>query len=226
MNINNFLLASTLALMSNVANAELIATDLNVIGDGLATLDSQSGLEWLDLSQTDNQSYASVQSQLNTTYSGWRFPTELEVANLFKNTFGKAEDIYSREDSELFIAGMNFVTMMGETYFDQSYLYSRGVYKSNEGNYLWAGVQPIKDSAYDIVNIYFDKYVTSINSENHTRGVFLVSDGGTTLSSINNPELNINNDNAPINNGSANVPLSSSFTLMALALAGIRRKYK
>ena len=31
-------------------------------------------------------------------------------------------------------------------------------------------------------------------------GAFLVSDGGTTLSSINNPALNGNNPNAPVNN--------------------------
>lgn len=38
------------------------------------------------------------------------------------------------------------------------------------------------------------------DSVSSSYGVFLVSDGGVTLSSQQNPELNINNPNAPVNN--------------------------
>jgi len=45
-------------------------------------------------------------------------------------------------------------------------------------------------------------------------GVLLVSDGGVTLSSINDPSLNIQNPQAPINQVSA--PLLGGFGLMTI----------
>jgi hypothetical protein len=64
-------------------------------------------------------------------------------------------------------------------------------------------------------------------SSAHYLGVFLVSDGGTTLSSINDPSLNINNSAAPINNA-VSVPLPATLGLLGLSLAGfgLRRKIK
>lgn len=50
--------------------------------------------------------------------------------------------------------------------------------------------------------------------------MLLVSDGGTTLSSINNPSLNINNANDPINS----VPLPATTLLFAFGAAGFLRR--
>jgi hypothetical protein len=63
-------------------------------------------------------------------------------------------------------------------------------------------------------------------TENFNNGYFsvaLVSDGGTTLSSLNNPNLNINNPNAPINQrpvgGSAITSLTTGTVYADLELA-------
>jgi hypothetical protein len=69
-----------------------------------------------------------------------------------------------------------------------------------------------------------DNYVglSSNNNESNntnfsfiTYGVYLVSDGGTTLSLINDPSLNANNANAP-----ASVPLPATAALLGLGLLG------
>lgn len=59
--------------------------------------------------------------------------------------------------------------------------------------------------------------------------MFLVSDGGTRLSSFNNPMLNINNPKAPVNqvpDALADVPVQAGFGLLGLLMAfgGRRRK--
>jgi hypothetical protein len=45
-----------LLISATSAHAELVATDWKNTGDGLATLDTATGIEWLDLTQTDNMS--------------------------------------------------------------------------------------------------------------------------------------------------------------------------
>ena len=54
---------------------------------------------------------------------------------------------------------------------------------------------------------------------------WLVSDGGVSLSSINNPEININNPDASINDVSAPVYFGA-FTFAMLGFAGFSRRSK
>lgn len=61
-------------------------------------------------------------------------------------------------------------------------------------------------------SVYVDEYTHNMH------GVYLVSDGGTTLSSRLDPTLNIENPNAPVN-----VPLIGS-AIALLGLFGVRRK--
>jgi hypothetical protein len=65
------------------ANAAPIVKDLWVAGDGLLTVDTKTGYEWLDLSLTMNKSY----NQITAGYggylaSGFRYATKDEVADL------------------------------------------------------------------------------------------------------------------------------------------------
>jgi hypothetical protein len=74
--------------ISPVANAGLVEADWLSEGDNLALLDTNTGLEWLDFTETQNQSYNNVISQLNTTFDTWRLPTFSEVSDFFNNAFG------------------------------------------------------------------------------------------------------------------------------------------
>jgi hypothetical protein len=70
--------APLLALAGPVANATLI--DI-----GTRTLDDNTGLEWLDLTETRSLSYNFVSGQLGSggAYEGWRYANLAETQNLF-----------------------------------------------------------------------------------------------------------------------------------------------
>ena len=72
------------------AHAALITTDWLVPGDGLVVRDTTSGLEWLNLTQTANLSYAQVSAELGAGggFEGWRYASNAEVVGLFGDYFG------------------------------------------------------------------------------------------------------------------------------------------
>jgi hypothetical protein len=69
------------------AQANLVSADFKTPGDGLLTRDTRTGLEWLDLSQTANLTYASVLSGANgfTKKERFRLATKLQVDGLFQS---------------------------------------------------------------------------------------------------------------------------------------------
>lgn len=64
--------------------AALIEMDLNTIGDGLVTFDSETGLEWLDLSESAGWSASNVSTGFSAggTFEGWRYATADEWLQL------------------------------------------------------------------------------------------------------------------------------------------------
>ena len=80
-------LSIPLMALSLNANAGLVHTDWKEAGDQQATLSEETGLEWLKLRNTDNMSINQVKSQLDTTYAGWRLPTNNEVGELITSHF-------------------------------------------------------------------------------------------------------------------------------------------
>ncbi len=66
----------------------LVQRDLNRRGDGLLTLDTSTGLEWLDITETDlNLSYNRMVGELDKggMFEGFRYATEDEVLTLLTN---------------------------------------------------------------------------------------------------------------------------------------------
>ena len=74
-------------LFSLSAQAELVSADWLNSGDSLSTIDTISGLTWLDLTITQGQSYDSVVVRLGTDLSDWRLATAAEVYALIDNTY-------------------------------------------------------------------------------------------------------------------------------------------
>jgi hypothetical protein len=67
----------------HVANATLISVDLiQGSGDGLITRDTESGLDWLDLTTTANQTYDQVRNG-SWYQAGFRHALQSEVQTLF-----------------------------------------------------------------------------------------------------------------------------------------------
>src|SRR6266536_1345464 len=90
--VSTFALLVSLELWAFTApsSAEFISYGLATQNDGLLTLDSHTGLEWLDLTSTGNQSFASViggYGGFTTTY-GLRGASRSEVSTLIEDAGG------------------------------------------------------------------------------------------------------------------------------------------
>lgn len=220
-----------LALVSNVfaalcfvtpAQAAFVPTDWKADGDTKASLDTDSGLEWLDVSLTDSMSISQVQSLLTSTYAGWRLPTYDEVQQMFRNVFGVTQD----RNWNLLVDGNDYATFLNNFGFTHSNYVSYGTYLSADGMTVYAG--GAGGDAYGKIYTNYT-YGNTIDSGVIYAGVFLVSDGGTTLSSMSNPTLNINNPNAPVNTRPSDVSALGSAgaaSALLLGLAGFRRRKK
>ncbi|MCW9004850.1 MAG: VPLPA-CTERM sorting domain-containing protein [Gammaproteobacteria bacterium] len=114
--------AATALTMSTSVNAAIISVDWQSAGDNLITQDTDSGLEWLDLTVTNGVSLSEIYAQLDVggTYEGWRYATRAEVAGLW-DSFGGDSNYYnglSTQNNGLFDAMAPFV---GDTYVDGNY---------------------------------------------------------------------------------------------------------
>lgn len=90
-----FLISLTLgSLVISDANAELTSSDyVSGFGDNQLTIDSQTGLQWLDVNLTINQSFDQI--RLGEWYAnGFRYSTKSELQTLFKNA-GTPDDNFN-----------------------------------------------------------------------------------------------------------------------------------
>ena len=80
-------LAAAFTAGASTAGAALTSSDWLNPGDGLLTIDSDTGLQWLDWSYTNNRSYNDVFSQLGAggEFEGFRYATESEMRTLYEN---------------------------------------------------------------------------------------------------------------------------------------------
>ena len=220
-------LISALTLSSISVQAELISTDWLVDGDAKATLNTETGIEWLKLDNTDGKSIADIQSELDTTYQGWRLPNEAEVLTYMNTAFYQLGELSDYENkSELgFTQYSSMVSSIKNTVGMTDYrtIYqgggtrpqhkSYGMYLDQEGNVLLSGAEANMSGYTGQTKIIVKTGNGAGNDTTNASiyyGVFLVSDGGTTLSSINDPSLNLANPNAPVNGGGASVPLPAT----------------
>lgn len=213
-------LSLVLPVLSYDANASFVHTDWKTAGDAQATLDSSTGLEWLKLNNTAGKSLATVRAEIDTLYEGWRLPTEVEVMQLFRNLLGNN---YAYVEGEA-ATQRNFVMPTEMRAIARAFLGDSG----GGTAYGWYMLQSIPNSIGGSglwINGHWYNWTYSLTQGGRGgTGVFLVSDGGATLSSINNPNLNINNPNAPVNQGGVTSPADVSgvagFGFLGLLLAG------
>jgi hypothetical protein len=220
---------SAIALASMSASAQLIPTDWKSTGDKLATLDESTGIEWLDLTQTDGMSIDTAEGLLSSRFEGWRLPTRSEVTQLMVNAFPSQASYMQGSLGQGFTnrttdnEADNFRLLFGTTQVSSTHETTRGLFKNDPGvqySVLMSGSYDRKSDDFVALHSNYN-WVNETSYASSTYGVYLVSDGGTTQSSLNDPSLNANNANAP-----SNVPLPATAALLGLGLLGFGARRK
>jgi len=160
------LLAASLAIASTSVNAELVSYDWLTEGDGDVTLDTETGLLWLDLDVTGDLYYSSVNYYLenDSRYEGFRFATADEVRALADSLFpenGTSEFSFSEQLTQH--------RLMGKSYEWNGGFHTGGLYKDES-----AGVFSIfrtKYNTYDITQV-LKAGGTGVTSDENPRSVF------------------------------------------------------
>ncbi len=130
----NGIITLAILTLSFTANAAMI--DL-----GSITRDTSTGLDWLDLTETNGRSYTDISSQLGAgqEFDGWRYATVDEVQQLWKN-FGLIEGtgVYiSKNDTSQYNGFINAVSLLGNTYneWDSNYDFGAAGFTANVVSY-------------------------------------------------------------------------------------------
>ena len=113
------LFASLLAVIAQPANATPIPLeerDYFSAGDGLITYDPNTGLEWLDWTETVSLSYNDVVGQLGSggAFEGWNYATSAGVLELFNNALIPYAD--AGDHAENYVPVVQLVALLGTTY--------------------------------------------------------------------------------------------------------------
>lgn len=146
---------STMGMIGS-GQANLISLDSS-FGTGTITWDTDTGLEWLDLTVTTNLDYATASGLLGTTYAGFRYASISEVRDLFDSAgivgdAGVGDPSDFAVDELLAIWGTNFCSGLngscqsafitgdsGSPGTHKSGLI--GMFRSNDfGQYHWAAI--------------------------------------------------------------------------------------
>jgi hypothetical protein len=177
---------------------ELVSVNYKNNSDGLATLDTSTGLEWLDLTETDNMSISQVESLLGSTFSGWRLPTSDEVTQLmakyqhqdFYNAMLSGSTVNITNNIPQYTAAKSFADFFGMTGSGGGFNYSYGFLRHNGGIVLSGSAPYITPAGHGQVYSRYNNGDYNESITNSLTGVWLVSEGGTTLSSQENPNIN------------------------------------
>lgn len=227
MKFKNTLIAATLLLSITSTQAALVESDWKNTGDALATLDTDTGIEWLDLTQTDYMSINQAEGLTGTggIFDGWRLPTRAEVTQMMVNAFpsqaasvqgnsGYWDITNATTDNE----ADRFRALFGETDTNSAFDYSRGMFKNDSGQDYSVIMSAVQDRSSDnFVRLHSNANLTNYyNYVNQSFGVYLVSDGGTTLDSQLDPTINENNANYV----AADVSAPALLGMMGLGLFG------
>lgn len=194
------LLGALLLLVSVQAGATLIERDLDSSGDGLITYDSDTGLEWLDLTSTTNQSFDQISARLidlNDDLYGFRYANSVDLNILFFISAGMSASAQFPGET----AVNDLISLIGTTLVSSNELkQTRGYYDTGtvvDGKIGWAFLS--------INNIYSSAGVTDYaafaNNQSNYNGSWLVR--------------------------AASVPEPSTLAIFALGIIGlVSRKFK
>lgn len=194
-----------LSLSSSFAHASFVHTDWKSTGDKKTTLDTSTGIEWLKLTETAGRSINDIKARFSTDLTGWRFATASEVYSMMSKFWGahwegRQYTLEGYTAGPLNTAYRDHTTYFGQTITAPDLKASLGtVYEESwgTGTRLSGYIFWVSAGKVEMRQQRDHGYTTSYRNIQH--GIYLVNDGGVTLSSQLDPSLNASNPNAPVN---------------------------
>jgi hypothetical protein len=154
------LLICIILTVSNNAQAGLIEADYLTSGDELAVYDEDTGLSWLDMTETLYTGY----EEASSTIAGYRMATQSEITELFNNAFGELSydsyGIYNDYDEGIV---KNFIELFGVTFRNDT-LTTIGYYLDDDGV-----LSMTKVSLWDDGDENPEGYLTRINGTSYEK---------------------------------------------------------
>ena len=120
-------------LVAPAAHAALVEIDLNTPGDGLVTRDTDTRLDWLDLTESTDLSYDQVEADVGGFISdGWRHATGAEVCGLFAAVGAEPSPCPGGPVFVPCCAVGFLISLLGSTFNGPNIFSARGVYDDGD----------------------------------------------------------------------------------------------
>jgi phosphoribosyl-AMP cyclohydrolase len=228
--MKKLLTALVISCLSLSAQAGLSMTDWKNPGDNAVVTDSDTGIEWLRLIHTNRYSINGVLAEMGKggKFEGFRLPTANEVGHFMATVYMTTEatlEYHTKTYRSGHYLGRAQAWAWWMSNNSRNAAHHRGIYLDHDNTTVRLAGSYLNNNDYSITYglAHGGAYNKDTSIGGTVGGVFLVSDGGTTYSSINNPQMNANNPAAPIN---ANGPLSAFAAGLALMGFGLRRRQR
>ncbi len=169
-------------LVAPVAQAELLEVDLNTPGDALVTRDTDTGLDWLDLTESTFLSFDQVEADVGGFISdGWRHATGAEVCALFAPVDGEPSPCPGNSVFVPCCLLQGLINVLGITFQFPETDASYGLY--DDGDPSGPGGVGFAEAIYNFGNfsaaVHDDQRASSLASS--TEGNFLVRPSAVAL---------------------------------------------
>ena len=136
------MLKQTLALVGLTLS---LSANAAIVDNGTITTDTATGLDWLDLTETNGRSYYDISSKLDAgeEFAGWRYATGIEVQDLWKNlgmAYGTNRAILT-SDVVQYASFIRAVNLLGNTFNEFDSAYDYGVAGNTGDTWSYQGIQ-------------------------------------------------------------------------------------